>query len=160
MLGADGWRIGAGENRRPSHGADRRIGIGGGELHTLCRKFVDIRRLCLFVAIAPQPVTGVIFRRDPEDIWPIRSSDRWGCQGRKDGKKNEGSENWFHDVALKQIFTLPDKDEARIFVCVYRLGELGLKTRAPEAGIVFETCWFKNIRQTDKKRKLVTQGLA
>lgn len=98
MLGAYCWGVGTGENRRACYGTDRRIGIGGSELHTLCREFIDVRRLSLFVAVTAQPVTGVILRRDPEDVRPVCSSDRWGCQGRKDGKANEGSENGFHDV--------------------------------------------------------------
>lgn len=71
VLGAHGGGVGAHEDGGAGDGADGGIGVEVGEADAFAGEFVEVWGMGLFVAIAAQPLEGVVLGGDPEDVGAV-----------------------------------------------------------------------------------------
>jgi len=93
VLGAHGQGVYTCEDRGAGDCADRGVRVGVLEEDGFFGESIDARGLCLFVSVAAQPVGGVVFADDPEDIGFLLGGERQ--------KKYEWEKEFFHFRKLK-----------------------------------------------------------
>ena len=71
VLGSHGGGITSHEDGGASHGADGGVGVSGSEAGSAGCQGVEIGGLSLLVAIATEPMGGVVLSGDPEDVWAV-----------------------------------------------------------------------------------------
>ena len=68
VLGAHGGGVGTDEDCGSRDRADRSVRVSVLKKNALLRKGIQMRSLCLEVSVASEPVGGIVFAGDPEDV--------------------------------------------------------------------------------------------